>query len=90
MPIPDKAVEAVLRRDQSWPEEYDESQQVVIRAAARRDLEAAAPFIAAQALRDVIGKPGVRVRQNTDYGYVEETVYSRDMLASRANELDPS
>lgn len=76
MNIPDKAIGAA---ETAWYEAAD----------LEDALKAAAPYIAAQALRDVIGNPGMRQRLNTDYGYVEETVYSRDMLASRADELDP-
>ncbi len=88
MNIPDKATEAAEKAIQMSREEWHPT-TMGPGLLARIALEAAYPFIAAQALRDVISKPGMYQRQNTDYGYVEETVYSREMLAARAHELDP-
>ena len=86
MNIPEQAAEAVLRRGhQTWPDGYDESQQAVIRAAARKDLEAAAPFIAAQALRDALNEVDTMRSGPAAAPYVSAT---KALLRSIADQWD--
>ena len=79
MNIPDKAIEVAWGAADSHPE-LDRVQAI---------LDAAAPYIAAQALWDYMSdNEGERVRKKTNYGYFEETMYTRDSLVKRADELE--
>ena len=94
MNIPDKAIEAVealaLQDAHEAEIDFDYDDLDGLHARIRKTLEAAAPFIAAQAIRDAVEdlEPHLGTRWPDDE-FRKGIDYAQEALRDRADDLDP-